>query len=59
MDRLLELLDDSGFLAADPSASRILAFTPPIALPDSSSRLDWNVGSHGRDHGPLARHNAV
>jgi len=55
MVRLPGLLDHPGILVADPSASRILAFAPTIAISSSSSHLDRNVGDHGRDHVALAR----
>ena len=55
VDGLRRLLNDPGVLAADPSACRVLAFTPTISLQNSSSRMDWNVGARGHDHGSLAR----
>jgi hypothetical protein len=59
MDRLRNLLNHPGVLAADPSASGVLAFAPAITVRDSPAHLDRNVGARGRDHGSLARRLAL
>jgi len=55
VDCVRHLLNDSGILAANSSARRILAFTSSVAIPHSSAFLDGNVGSRSRDHGAVAQ----
>ena len=55
LDRLRRLLNHPGILAADSSASTVLAFATTFTVPDSASYLDRNVGADGRDYRSLAR----
>ena len=59
LDRVRSRVDNSGVLAAHPSASRTVAFTPTITVQDSRARLGRHVGASGRDHSPLARRLAL
>lgn len=55
LDRLRRLFDHPSILAPDPSARRVLAFTPTITVSYPAAHLDRNVGARSRDHGPMAQ----